>query len=143
MKTHNTPNFGSLDNIKEDEEDGQCSDLADYTIDINSSVDTVFEKDPEIPVLTMKRCGFSWGTDESLLSVSDLSFPRGKVNYMQIHCSNYQSLAATQNFKNHVLLSLLGQLTIIVGKTGSGKTSLLLGMLGEIQRTIGSIQWAK
>ncbi|XP_060812927.1 ATP-binding cassette sub-family C member Sur isoform X1 [Bombus pascuorum] len=112
MKTHNTPNFGSLDNIKEDEEDGQSSDFADYTIDINSSVDTVFEKDPEIPVLTMKRCGFSWGTDESLLSVSDLSFPRG-------------------------------QLTIIVGKTGSGKTSLLLGMLGEIQRTTGSIQWAK
>lgn len=62
---------------------------------------------------------------------------------MQIHCSNYQSLAATQNLKNHVLLSLLGQLTIIVGKTGSGKTSLLLGMLGEIQRTTGSIQWAK
>ncbi|XP_043605687.1 ATP-binding cassette sub-family C member Sur isoform X3 [Bombus pyrosoma] len=112
MKTHNTPNFGSLDNIKEDEEDGQSSDLADYTMDINSSVDTVFEKDPEIPVLTMKRCGFSWGTDESLLSVSDLSFPRG-------------------------------QLTIIVGKTGSGKTSLLLGMLGEIQRTTGSIRWAK
>ncbi|CAD1468666.1 unnamed protein product, partial [Heterotrigona itama] len=109
---NSTGTFGSLDNIKEDEEDGQSCDLGNYTMYINSSVDTVFEKDPEVPVLTMKRCGFSWGTDESLLSISDLTFPRG-------------------------------QLTLIVGKTGSGKTSLLLGMLGEIQRTTGSIEWAK
>ncbi|XP_017767068.1 PREDICTED: ATP-binding cassette sub-family C member Sur [Eufriesea mexicana] len=112
MKTHNTPTFGSLDNIKEDEEDGQSCGLKDYTLDIHSSVDTVFEKDPEVPVLRMKGCGFSCGTEESLLSIADLSFPRG-------------------------------QLTLIVGKTGSGKTSLLLGMLGEIQRTVGSIEWAK
>lgn len=109
---NSTGTFGSLDNIKEDEEDGQSCDLGNYTMYINSSVDTVFEKDPEVPVFTMKRCGFSWGTDESLLSISDLTFPRG-------------------------------QLTLIVGKTGSGKTSLLLGMLGEIQRTTGSIEWAK
>jgi len=37
----------------------------------------------------------------------------------------------------------LGQLTIIVGKTGSGKTSLLLALLGEIQRTSGSVEWTK
>ena len=78
---NSTGTFGSLDNIKEDEEDSQSCDLGNYTMYINSSVDTVFEKDPEVPVLTMKRCGFSWGTDESLLSISDLTFPRGKINY--------------------------------------------------------------
>ncbi|XP_006620268.1 ATP-binding cassette sub-family C member Sur isoform X2 [Apis dorsata] len=111
-KTLNTPTFGSLDNIKEDEENRQSCGLKDYELNINSSIDTVFEKDPEMPILTMKGCKFSWGTEESLLSIDDLSFP-------------------------------CGQLTLIVGKTGSGKTSLLLGMLGEIQRTAGSIEWAK
>ncbi|CAL7947692.1 unnamed protein product [Xylocopa violacea] len=112
MNTHDTPTFGSLDDIREDEEDGQSCGLRDYKLDIDSSVDTVFEKDSEVPVLKMKSCGFSWGTEESLLSISNLSIQRG-------------------------------QLTLIVGKTGSGKTSLLLGMLGEIQRIAGSIEWAK
>ncbi|XP_076755199.1 sulfonylurea receptor isoform X2 [Xylocopa sonorina] len=112
MDTHDTPTFGSLDNIREDEEDGQSCGLRGYKLDMDSSMDTVFEKDSEVPVLKMKSCGFSWGTDESLLSISNLSIQRG-------------------------------QLTLIVGKTGSGKTSLLLGMLGEIQRITGSIEWAK
>ncbi|XP_017788164.1 PREDICTED: ATP-binding cassette sub-family C member Sur [Habropoda laboriosa] len=112
MKAHNAPTFGSLDSIKEDEEDGQSCGLRDFKLEIASSVDTVFEKDPEVPVLRMKSCGFSWGTEESLLSIADLNFPRG-------------------------------QLTLIVGKIGSGKTSLLLGMLGEIQRTAGSIEWSR
>ncbi|CAK9810065.1 ATP-binding cassette sub-family C member 9 [Anthophora plagiata] len=112
MKTRNPPTFGSLDSIKEDEEDGQSCGLREFKLEIDSSVDTVFEKDPEVPVLSMKSCGFSCGTVESLLSIADLSFPRG-------------------------------QLTLIVGKIGNGKTSLLLGMLGEIQKTTGTIEWAK
>ncbi|XP_043258607.1 ATP-binding cassette sub-family C member Sur [Colletes gigas] len=110
-KVHSTATFGSLDNIEEDEEDGQSCCLREFKLDIDSSVDTVFENDLDIPVLRMKSCTF-WGTDEYQLSIAGLSFPRG-------------------------------QLTLIVGKTGSGKTSLLLGMLGEIQSTTGTIEWSK
>ncbi|XP_053987096.1 ATP-binding cassette sub-family C member Sur [Hylaeus volcanicus] len=111
-KVPSTTTFGSLDNIEEDEEDGQPCCLTELKLDMGSSADTVFEKDPEIPVLQIRSCTFSWGTDECQLSISGLSFPRS-------------------------------QLTLIVGKTGSGKTSLLLGMLGEIQSTTGTIEWAK
>ncbi|KZC13248.1 ATP-binding cassette sub-family C member Sur [Dufourea novaeangliae] len=111
-KVHSAATFGSLDNIEEDEEDGQSSGFREYKLDIDSSADTVFEKDPEIPVLRMKSCVFTWGSDEGQLFIQDLSFPRG-------------------------------QLTLVVGETGSGKTSLLLGMLGEIQRTSGTIEWTK
>ncbi|XP_076279079.1 sulfonylurea receptor [Lasioglossum baleicum] len=111
-KMHSGVTFGSLDNIEEDEEDRQSCSLREYNLNIDSSVDTVFEKDPEIPVLRMKYCMFLWGCEEGQLLIKNLSFPRG-------------------------------QLTLIVGKTGSGKTSLLLAMLGEIQRTSGSIEWAR
>ncbi|XP_076160818.1 sulfonylurea receptor isoform X2 [Ptiloglossa arizonensis] len=112
MKVHSAATFGSLDKIEEDEEDGQSCCMREFKLDIDSSVDTVFEKDPETPVLRMKACTFSWGMDECQLSIADLKIPRG-------------------------------QLTLIVGKTGSGKTSLLLGMLGEIQNTTGTIKWTK
>ncbi|XP_076228088.1 sulfonylurea receptor isoform X2 [Nomia melanderi] len=111
-KVHSAATFGSLDNIEEDEEDGQSCGFREYNPDIGSSTDTVFEKDPVIPVLRMESCVFSWGSEEGQLSIRELSFPSG-------------------------------QLTMIVGKTGSGKTSLLLGMLGEIQRTSGTVEWIK
>ncbi|XP_012522703.2 ATP-binding cassette sub-family C member Sur [Monomorium pharaonis] len=106
--------FGSLDNIAEDEEDLRSSISREYDLPIDSSNDTVFEKDPEVSesVLKVMPSTFTWGSDENTLTVNALSFPRG-------------------------------QLTIIVGKTGSGKTSLLLALLGEIQRTSGSIDWTK
>ncbi|XP_011881729.1 PREDICTED: ATP-binding cassette sub-family C member Sur [Vollenhovia emeryi] len=106
--------FGSLDNIVEDEEDLRSSILREFDLPIDSSVDTVFEKDPEVPesVLKVTPSTFTWGSDENTLTVNALNFPRG-------------------------------QLTIIVGKTGSGKTSLLLALLGEIQSTSGSVEWTK
>ncbi|RLU19415.1 hypothetical protein DMN91_007972 [Ooceraea biroi] len=106
--------FGSLDNIVEDEEDPQSNTLRGFNLAIDSSVDTVFERDPEVPesVLRITSSIFTWGSDENTLTVNGLNFPRG-------------------------------QLTIIVGKTGSGKTSLLLALLGEIQRISGSIEWSK
>lgn len=86
-KTLNTPTFGSLDNIKEDEENRQSCGLKDYELNINSSIDTVFEKDQEMPILTMKGCKFSWGTEESLLSIDDLSFPCGNLLIAMINKS--------------------------------------------------------
>ncbi|XP_077281722.1 sulfonylurea receptor [Temnothorax americanus] len=106
--------FGSLGNIVEDEEDSQSSIFREIDLPIDSSLDTVFEKDPEVPesVLKITPCTFTWGSDENTLMVNALNFPRG-------------------------------QLTIIVGKTGSGKTSLLLALLGEIQKTSGIVEWTK
>ncbi|XP_025268777.1 ATP-binding cassette sub-family C member Sur isoform X2 [Camponotus floridanus] len=106
--------FGSLDNIVEDEEHSQSNILREFSLAIDSSVDTVFEKDPEVPesVLRIRSSTFAWESDENRLTINALNFPRG-------------------------------QLTIIVGKTGSGKTSLLLALLGEIQKINGSIEWTK
>ncbi|XP_029661257.1 ATP-binding cassette sub-family C member Sur [Formica exsecta] len=106
--------FGSLDNIVEDEEHPRANILREFNLTINSSVDTVFEKDPEVPesVVRIRSSTFAWGPDENKLTINALNFPRG-------------------------------QLTIIVGKIGSGKSSLLSALLGEIQRTNGNIEWTK
>lgn len=72
--------FGSLDNIEEDEEDAQSNTLRDLNLAIGSSVDTVFEKDPEVPesVLKITSSIFTWGSGENTLAVSGLNFPRGE-----------------------------------------------------------------
>lgn len=38
-------------------------------------------------------------------------------------------------------LCLSGKLTMIVGQVGSGKSSLLLAALGEMQRISGTVTW--
>lgn len=72
--------FGSLDNIVEDEEHPRANILREFNLTINSSVDTVFEKDPEIPesVVRIKSSTFAWGPDENKLTINALNFPRGK-----------------------------------------------------------------
>ncbi|XP_020299812.1 ATP-binding cassette sub-family C member Sur [Pseudomyrmex gracilis] len=107
--------FRSLDNIEEGEENiVEVPNLHDIGSAMCLSVDTVFEKDPEVPeyVLKITSSIFTWGSDETTLRVRALNFP-GE------------------------------QLTMIVGKIGSGKTSLLMALLGEIQRTSGNIEWTK
>lgn len=81
MKSATT--FGSLDNIVEDEEHSQSNILREFNLAINSSVDTVFEKDPEVPesVLRIKSSTFAWEPDENRLTIEALNFPRGKYNY--------------------------------------------------------------
>jgi hypothetical protein len=72
--------FGSLDNIAEDEEDPQADILREFNLAIDSSVDTVFEKDPEVPesVLKITSSIFAWGSDENTLIINALDFPRGE-----------------------------------------------------------------
>jgi ABC-type Mn2+/Zn2+ transport system ATPase subunit len=41
------------------------------------------------------------------------------------------------------VLSIVGKLTIIVGRVGSGKTSLLSALLGEMHRVEGKVKWAR
>lgn len=75
--------FGSLDNIVEDEEHPQSNILREFSLAIDSSVDTVFEKDPEVPesVLRIRSSTFAWGSDENKLTINALNFPRGKYNF--------------------------------------------------------------
>lgn len=42
-----------------------------------------------------------------------------------------------------VFPSLAGQLTMIVGQVGCGKSSLLLAILGEMQKISGNIFWSR
>ncbi|XP_011635575.1 ATP-binding cassette sub-family C member Sur [Pogonomyrmex barbatus] len=110
---NNVTTFGSLGNIMKDDEDTR-EVLREFNLPIDSSTDTVFEKETEIPesILKVTPSTFAWRSDENTLMINALNFPRG-------------------------------QLTIITGKTGSGKTSLLLALLGEIQKTSGSVAWTK
>uniref|UniRef100_A0A669QVN6 ATP binding cassette subfamily C member 8 n=1 Tax=Phasianus colchicus TaxID=9054 RepID=A0A669QVN6_PHACC len=43
---------------------------------------------------------------------------------------------------HYMLPSLAGQLTMIVGQVGCGKSSLLLAILGEMQKISGNISWS-
>lgn len=72
--------FGSLDNIVEDEEDPRSGILREFGLPIDSSIDTVFEKDPEVPesVLKVTPSTFIWGSDENTLMVNALNFLQGE-----------------------------------------------------------------
>ncbi|KAG5314659.1 ABCC9 protein, partial [Pseudoatta argentina] len=73
--------FGSLDNIEEDEEDSRSSILREFDLPIDSSIDTIFEKDPEVSeyVLQVTPSTFTWGSDENMLMIDALNFPRGEI----------------------------------------------------------------
>uniref|UniRef100_A0A8C7TQ97 ATP-binding cassette, sub-family C (CFTR/MRP), member 8 n=1 Tax=Oncorhynchus mykiss TaxID=8022 RepID=A0A8C7TQ97_ONCMY len=58
--------------------------------------------------------------------------------------SLYLSFSLITLFSTHVFsvcVSLSGQLTMIVGQVGCGKSSLLLAALGEMQRVSGTVTW--
>lgn len=48
-----------------------------------------------------------------------------------------------ENLKLYMLPSLAGQLTMIVGQVGCGKSSLLLAILGEMQKISGNVSWSR
>ncbi|XP_015114991.1 ATP-binding cassette sub-family C member Sur [Diachasma alloeum] len=105
--------FGTLGNITEDEEEHPCLHLLGK-YDTSSSCDTVFEKEAE-PV------------KPALLYINGI-FGLG---------SEEAHLVVDE------LVIPRGKLTLIVGKTGSGKTSLISAMLGENLKLRGTIEWAK
>ncbi|XP_011307390.1 ATP-binding cassette sub-family C member Sur [Fopius arisanus] len=105
--------FGTLGNITEDEEEHAGLHLLGK-YDTSSSCDTVFEKEAE-PV------------KPALLYISGV-FALG---------SEEMNLVVDE------LLVPRGKLTLIVGKTGSGKTSLISAMLGENLKLRGKIEWAR
>lgn len=46
-------------------------------------------------------------------------------------------------FYNMFFIIIIGQMTMIVGQVGCGKSSLLLAILGEMQTLEGKVHWSK
>uniref|UniRef100_A0A3B4ECM0 ATP-binding cassette, sub-family C (CFTR/MRP), member 9 n=1 Tax=Pygocentrus nattereri TaxID=42514 RepID=A0A3B4ECM0_PYGNA len=57
-------------------------------------------------------------------------------------CAFCHHCALPHNTENGMLLLSAGQLTMIVGQVGCGKSSLLLAMLGEMQTHSGKVYWS-
>ncbi|XP_015595444.1 ATP-binding cassette sub-family C member Sur isoform X2 [Cephus cinctus] len=105
--------FGSLDNIEEGEEDHHCHLNINDDLTHASSSDTVFEKDSDFKDFVVRMDGI---------------FSWG--------CEDNQLIVNDLCFPR-------GKLTLVVGRIGSGKTSLLSAILGEISKVSGRVEWAK
>lgn len=70
-----------------------------------------------------------------LLNIPRLDIPKGE-NFSHFHSSEMENV-----FLFHVLQS--GKVTVIVGKSGSGKSSLIAAVLNEMHTVSGDIQWNK
>lgn len=80
---------------------------------------------------------FTWGSNMSALSDVNIRIPTGEARPPP-----RETLASTET--NQVpSWTLSGQLTMIVGQVGCGKSSLLLAMLGEMQTIEGRVYWSK
>lgn len=68
-------------------------------------------------------------------------------NRVKINSLNSEILLPKASFSiktnNSTFLNTSGQLTMIVGQVGCGKSSLLLAMLGEMQTIKGRVCWSK
>ncbi|XP_043281302.1 ATP-binding cassette sub-family C member Sur isoform X2 [Venturia canescens] len=110
--------FGTLGNIDEDEEEANSHLLGKRDSGImSSSTDTVFVEDSE------PRDSIY---EPPLLQVQGV-FSWGDDNYLTVREIDIPR----------------GKLTLVVGRTGSGKTSLISAILGEMQQLQGRVKWAK
>lgn len=86
---------------------------------------------------------FTWTDGTPTLSNVDIKIPFGEHSLeeggvpwcwsQRFSCSHPALLCLS--------LCLSGKLTMIVGQVGSGKSSLLLAALGEMQRISGTVTW--
>ncbi|XP_012273062.1 ATP-binding cassette sub-family C member Sur [Orussus abietinus] len=115
-KVQSSSTFGALDDIDEEKDFHfhllSGNDSSTDTEFERGSYDTVFEKESD--------------NRESILEMNGV-----------FSCSSEEHQLIVDE-----LAIPRGKLTLIVGRTGSGKTSLLLAMLGEIYRVRGKVDWA-
>jgi ABC-type multidrug transport system fused ATPase/permease subunit len=76
------------------------------------------EDDPDAPLIGFRDASFSWGSRQQAAT-------KGTTSAFQFQDLNIEFLP--------------GQLNIIAGATGSGKTSLLMALLGEMTHLKGSV----
>ncbi|CAL8071482.1 unnamed protein product [Orchesella dallaii] len=139
-----------LENIAEDEEDQdskECVKLLSSTIsslESSSSPNGVTdltgphkgnEKKGELSlqqnVVSVQNGSFTW--DESITPLAASPLP-----------GTPQQLSTRQNGLSEISIAIPKEkLTVVVGATGSGKTSLISAILGEMRKSCGEITWAK
>ncbi|TEA12851.1 ABC transporter gloK [Colletotrichum sidae] len=126
-------------------------DTSQYTINETDDVytlsqpyDTDSDDEMELESLLLKRPANMTSNAESvqLAGVQTVSEPCGTTDSELIRFENADfttSSASTEVLRGITLTITRGQLLLITGLTGSGKSSLLLSILGELRQKRGSI----
>lgn len=96
---------------------------------------------------------FTWGSNLSTLCDINIRIPTGGTVKSRLHARALEKQHGRDVLKMFLfffvflhcvaLHCVAGQLTMIVGQVGCGKSSLLLAMLGEMQTIEGRVYWSK
>ena len=108
---------------------------------------------PDKVILRIKGGKFSWGSGENVsnaLEIDHLEIPKGIVKLSGIFSSSQPCTIENLKLAFHLdkligifLVRSLGVLTVVVGKSGSGKSSFVGALLKEVQIKAGKIEWNK
>jgi hypothetical protein len=110
------------------------------------TMDTSLSIDPaQAAAVEVTGAGFEWVTaalpsssnDKSKKAASRKGTPKQSLEADRVHLS-----AETFRIRNLNLSVPRGSLVAIVGPVGSGKSSLLQGLIGEMKRTAGSVTFS-
>lgn len=100
-------------------------------------------KVPDDVIVCIRDARLSWGgrDDTNILQIDHLSIPKGIVQpaLCAMHKWHFILIELIENFPS----LFTGVLTVIVGKSGSGKSSIVGALLKETQIETGSIEWNK
>ena len=105
----------------------------------------MLEQDPELKyALEVENASFTWDSPQ----LDDGKEPEGKKKG-RCTLSEPESTSEPKKVKEEILFNLKqidfkvprGQLLAIVGAVGSGKTSLLQGLIGDMRKTEGSVRF--
>ncbi|KAF8582394.1 ABC protein [Ramaria rubella] len=102
--------------------------------------ETSFEVDPELDVaLCVDNVSFEWEGSEKVDDISEKKLGK-KEKRLEEKIAQHTNDTPQEPFsiKDLSMKVPRGQLCAIVGPVGSGKSSLLLGLIGEVRRTGGS-----
>jgi ABC-type polysaccharide/polyol phosphate transport system ATPase subunit len=104
-----------------------------------------FERDPKLPhAIEIDNASFTWDS----LPPDEEKDKKGKKRASGTH-SQPESASEPKEVKEEMLFNLKqidvkiprGELVAIVGAVGSGKTSLLQGLIGDMRKTGGSVRF--
>ncbi len=106
----------------------------------------MFEQDPELKyALEVENASFTWDSPPP----DEGKEQKGKKKGRPISSSKPEPTSEPKEVKEETLFKLKqidfkvprGQLLAIVGAVGSGKTSLLQGLIGDMRKTEGSVRF--